>query len=56
MPGIIDPPAKDEDTSRLPNTIYIKSGSTTVEVAAHFTGDKTYEDIIKTALRREFAN
>ena len=35
--------------------IYIKSGNTTVEVVTHFSSERTYKDIIKAALRREFA-
>jgi len=38
------------------DTMYIKSGNTTVEVVAHFSDERTYEDIIKAALKREFSN
>jgi hypothetical protein len=37
------------------DTQYIISGNTTVEVVAHFTKGKTYEDIVKDALQREFS-
>ena len=35
------------------NTRYLKSGNTTVKVTEHFSGEQTYLDIIKAALRRE---
>lgn len=38
------------------NTLYIKSGQTNVKIVEHFSGDQTYEDIIKAALRREFSD
>jgi len=37
------------------NEFTIKSGHTTVKVVEHFEGNCTYSDIIKAALRREFA-
>jgi len=37
------------------DTQYILSDSTEVEVVAHFTKGKSYEDVIKEALRREFS-
>jgi hypothetical protein len=37
------------------DTQYVISGNTEVEVVAHFTKGKSYEDIIKEALRREFS-
>ena len=37
------------------NEFTLKSGHTTVKVVEHFEGDNTYSDIIKAALRREFA-
>jgi len=37
------------------NEYTIQSGNTTVKVVEHFEGDSTYSDIIKAALRREFA-
>jgi len=46
------PKAIQSDNSQ---TIHIKSGSTTVEVVAHFIGNRTYEEVIKAALRREFS-
>ena len=36
------------------NSTYLKIGNTTVEVVAHFSSERTYEDVIKAALRREF--
>ena len=37
------------------DTMYIKSGKTTVKVISHFSDERTYEDIIKAALKREFS-
>jgi len=47
---------KDVQNSATTDTMYIKSGNTTVEVIAHFSDERTYEDIIKAALKREFSN
>ena len=39
------------------NTFYISSKDKgTVKVVEHFSGNQTYDDIIKAALRREFSN
>ena len=49
---------KDTNTSDYIDQIdtqYIISSNTTIEVIAHFTKGKTYEDIIKNALKREFS-
>jgi len=32
---------------------YIKIGNTTFAVVSHYLGERTYEDIVKSALRRE---
>jgi hypothetical protein len=45
----------DKETPVPTHTMYIKSGNTTVEVVAHFIGDKTYEEVVKDTLRRKFA-
>jgi hypothetical protein len=37
------------------DTQYISSGNTMVEIVAHFTKGRSYEDIIKDALRRELS-
>jgi hypothetical protein len=37
------------------NEYIVNNGNGTVRVVEHFTGSQTYEDIIKAALRREFA-
>ena len=37
------------------NVQYIKSGNTTVEVVSYFPSKRTYDDVIRDALRREFA-
>ena len=37
------------------DTMYIKSGKTTVKVISYFSDERTYEDIIKAALKREFS-
>ena len=38
------------------NSYTFKSGNTTVHVTEYFTGELTYLDIIKAALRREFSD
>ena len=45
----------EKEDDKNTNTLYIKSGTTSVKVVEHFSGDQTYTDIIKTALRREFS-
>jgi hypothetical protein len=47
---------KDVQSPVITDTMYIKSGKTTVKVISHFSGERTYEDIIKSALKREFSN
>ena len=34
---------------------YVKIGNTTVQLVEHFSGNQTYSDIIRDALRREFS-
>ena len=44
------------EENKSQNTMHIKSGNTAVEVIAHFSDERTYEDIIKAALKRELSN
>jgi len=46
-------PTESENT----NTFYISNKEIgTVKVVEHFSGNQTYDDIIKAALRREFSD
>ena len=47
---------QDDKNNESTNTLYIKSGQTNVKIVEHFSGNQTYDDIIKAALRREFAD
>jgi hypothetical protein len=44
---------KNEESSKT-NEFYISDNRGTIKVVEHFTGSKTYTDIIKAALMREF--
>jgi len=46
-----DNDTQDENT----NIRYVKIGNTTIKLVEHFSGNKTYSDIIRDALRREFS-
>ena len=50
-------PIENITISENTNTFYISSKDKgTVKVVEHFSGNQTYDDIIKAALRREFSN
>ena len=50
-------PNKNITESENTNTFYISNKEIgTVKVVEHFSGNQTYDDVIKAALRREFSD
>ena len=51
-----EPAAKEEKNEENVNIRKLRCGTTNVTLVEHFSARQTYSDIIRAALRREFAD